>query len=57
MRGIITTGGRGALITGEAVTANYFDLLGIPLAHGRGFRVDENLTPDAAPVIVVSHGL
>jgi predicted permease len=57
VRGIITTGGRGALITGEAVTANYFDLLGIPLTHGRGFRADENLTPDAAPVIVVSHGL
>ncbi len=49
--------GRGVLITGESVTANYFDLLGIPLELGRGFRADENLAPDAAPVIVVSHGL
>ena len=44
-------------ITGEAVTANYFDLLGIPLELGRGFRADENVVPDASPVIVVSHGL
>ncbi len=57
VRGIITTGARGALITGEAVTASYFDLLGIPLTLGRGFRGDENLAPEAAPVIVVSHGL
>ena len=52
MRGIIASSGRGALVTGEAVTANYFDLLGIPLEHGRGFRADENLVPDASPVIV-----
>lgn len=57
VRGIITTGGRGSLVTGEAVTANYFDLLGIPVSLGRGFRADENTTPDASPVVVVSHGL
>jgi putative ABC transport system permease protein len=56
VRGIIAAGSRGALVTGEAVTANYFDLLGIPLEHGRGFRADENITPNASPVIVVSHG-
>lgn len=57
VRGIIASSGRGALVTGEAVSANFFDLLGIPIAHGRGFRADENLVPDASPVIVVSHGL
>ena len=57
VRGIMASAGRGTLVTGEAVTANYFDLLGIPLEHGRGFRADENVVPDASPVIVVSHGL
>ena len=57
VRGIIASSGRGALVTGEAVTANYFDLLGIPLEHGRGFRADENLVADGSPVIVVSYGL
>ena len=46
VRGIMASSGRGALVTGEAVTANYFDLLGIPLEHGRGFRADENLVPE-----------
>src|SRR5687768_10332696 len=36
VRGIIASSGRGSLVTGEAVSANYFDLLGIPLEHGRG---------------------
>ena len=57
VRGIMASSGRGALVTGEAVTANYFDLLGIPLELGRAFRTDENLVPDASPVIVVSYGL
>lgn len=57
VRGILASTGRGSLVTGESVTANYFDLLGIPLELGRGFRADENLIPDASPVIVVSHGL
>jgi predicted permease len=50
-------GGRGTLVTGETITSNYFSLLGIPIAVGREFRADENLTPNAAPVIIVSHGL
>jgi predicted permease len=57
VRGIVSSGGRPSLATGEAVTANYFDLLGIPLVLGRGFRQDENEVPGALPVIVVSHGL
>jgi len=57
VRGILSEGGRGALITGETITPNYFGLLGIPIPLGRVFRPDENLTPNAAPVIIVSHGL
>src|SRR5918993_1532594 len=57
VRGIASTGGRGELITGETITPNYFSLLGIPIPLGRAFREDENLTPNAAPVIIVSHGL
>jgi macrolide transport system ATP-binding/permease protein len=57
VRGILSIGGKGSLTTGESVTANYFDLLGIRIPLGRGFRGDENVTPNATPVIVVSHGL
>jgi macrolide transport system ATP-binding/permease protein len=57
VRGILSTTGRGSLITGETITPNYFDLLGIPIRLGRSFREDENETPNAAPVIIVSHGL
>src|SRR5687767_215963 len=57
VRGILSTGGKGALVTGETITPNFFRVLGIPIAMGREFRDDENLTPDAAPVMIVSHGL
>jgi putative ABC transport system permease protein len=57
VRGILSTGERGVLVTGEAVTANYFDVLGAHPAIGRGFRDEENAAPGVAPVAVVSHGL
>jgi predicted permease len=57
VRGILSTGGKGTLITGETITPNFFRLLGIPIPLGREFRDDENLTPNASPVIIVSHGL
>jgi len=57
VRGILSTGQRPMLVTGEAVTANYFELLGIAPAAGRGFRADENIAPGASPVLVLSHGL
>ena len=57
VRGILSTGQRPTLVTGEAVTANYFELLGIAPAAGRGFRADENSAPGASPVLVLSHGL
>lgn len=57
VRGILSTGQRPTLVTGEAVTANYFELLGIAPTAGRGFRADENTAPGASPVLVLSHGL
>jgi predicted permease len=57
VRGILSTGERGVLVTGEAVTANYFDVLGARPALGRGFRDEENAAPGVAPVTVLSYGL
>src|SRR5262245_50182520 len=57
VRGILSTGGKGALVTGETITSNFLKVLGIPIAIGREFREDENRTPDSSPVIIVSHGL
>jgi putative ABC transport system permease protein len=44
-------------IWGELVSANYFDVLGVPLASGRGFVAEENEAPGRNPVVIVSHGL
>ncbi|HEX8190136.1 MAG TPA: ABC transporter permease [Pyrinomonadaceae bacterium] len=41
---------------GAAVTANFFDLLGVKAAAGRTFVADED-GPEAARVVVISHGL
>jgi predicted permease len=40
----------------ELVTGNYFDLLGVQAARGRTFSGDEDVTPGARPVVVLSHG-
>jgi predicted permease len=57
VRGILASGERPALVTGEVVSSDYFDVLGIRLPAGRAFREDENAVPGAAPVVVLSHGL
>ncbi len=41
-------------IWGELVSANYFDVLGVPLARGRGFRARENVGPGRNPVVVAA---
>jgi hypothetical protein len=56
VRGILSTSERGVLVTGEAVSANYFDLLGLAVPLGRGFRGDEAASAGGAPVAVLSHG-
>lgn len=57
IRGSLTTSERSVLVTGEVISSDYFDVLGIRLAAGRAFREDENAVPGAAPVVVLSHGL
>ena len=57
VRGILSTGARPVLVTGEAVTANYFDVLGIRVSLGRPFRDEEDAAPGVAPVAVLSHGM
>ena len=44
-------------IWGEAVSGNYFDVLGIPAQKGRAFAADEDLVPRQKPVAVISHAL
>jgi len=57
VRGVLSTAASPLLVMGEAVTANYFDVLGVPIGKGRGFRADEDAAADGAPVVVLSHGL
>ncbi|MBI1761539.1 MAG: ABC transporter permease [Acidobacteria bacterium] len=42
---------------GEIVSGNYFTVLGLKLALGRGFLPEEELRPGAAAVAVISHKL
>ncbi|MGE3274781.1 MAG: ABC transporter permease [Vicinamibacterales bacterium] len=56
VRGILSTTGRPELVAGEAVTANYFDLLGVAPELGRPFATGED-RPGAEAAVVISHGL
>jgi predicted permease len=40
----------------KIVTANYFDVLGVPAFRGRLFQPDDETAPGANPVLVLSHG-
>ncbi len=42
-------------IWGYLVTGNYFDVLAVPPLLGRGFRPEEDQTPNASPVVVMSY--
>ena len=48
-------GGEPQQITGLLVTANYFDVLGVPAAAGRTFFPDEDQKPGGNPVVVLSY--
>ncbi len=45
------------VVWGEAVSGNYFDVLGVPAFKGRTFASDEDLVPGKTPVVVISHAL
>ncbi len=49
-----TNGDRSEQILGEIATADYFQVLGIPISRGRGFVAEEDQGPGAHPVVVVS---
>lgn len=57
VRAILSTSDRPQLVRGEAVTASYFDVLGIRPSPGRGFTSDEDAAPGVAAVVVLSRGL
>jgi macrolide transport system ATP-binding/permease protein len=44
-------------ILGEAVSANYFDVLGVAPHKGRTFLAEEGVVPGRNPVAVIGHGL
>ena len=44
-------------IWGEAVSGNYFDVLGVAAQKGRTFSPDEDVVPRRNPVAVISHSL
>ena len=53
---VLDSGGISEPLTGELVSGNYFDLLGITLPQGRSFLPDEDRRGAPVRVVVVSHG-
>jgi putative ABC transport system permease protein len=49
--------GQADRIQGALVSANYFDVLRVAVERGRSFLPEEDQTPGAAPVAVISHQL
>ncbi len=45
------------LLMGQLVSGNYFSALGVTPALGRGFRPEEDASPGAVPVAVISYGI
>ncbi len=45
------------MVRGEVASGNYFDMLGVRAAHGRVFMPEDDRTPNAHPVIVISDRL
>ncbi len=48
--------GPGELADSEAVSGNYFDVLGLAPAAGRLFNMGDETAPGANPVVVLNHG-
>lgn len=56
-RAAIGTGGAAEFVKGEAVTANYFEALGVKALPGRTFVPAQEEASGAPPVVVISHSL
>ena len=52
----LDAGGETLPVTGEVVSGNYFDVLGVPIATGRGFHADEDRPGSPVRVAVIAHG-
>jgi predicted permease len=48
---------RAEVVWGELVSSNYFDVMGVKPVLGRGILPEEDSTPNAHPVTVISHSL
>jgi predicted permease len=53
----LRAGDRAVRLNGQVVTANYFAMLGVTPALGRAFLPQEDETPGAYPVVVISDAL
>jgi macrolide transport system ATP-binding/permease protein len=53
----VESGGAATPLTGEIVSGNYFDVLGISPAVGRLLQPQDDSVVGAHPVVVISHGL
>jgi putative ABC transport system permease protein len=53
----LTNSGEPEPAIAEIVSGNFFDVLGVKTARGRGFQPDEDRVPGASPVAVISQGL
>src|SRR5688572_14041315 len=53
----VSSPGAPAKVRGSLVSGNYFALLGVRMAKGRGFLAEEDSTPGTHPVAVISHAL
>ncbi len=47
--------GQAERVSGELVTGNYFDVLGVRAQIGRTFTPDDDRTPGGHPVVILSH--
>ena len=53
----LSTGGEPERVRGQIVSGNFFSVLGTPMQLGRGLTMDDDRTPGAHPVVVISHDL
>ncbi len=53
----LRVGARVETVSGEVVSANYFSILGVPLAAGRTFLPEEDSVPGRNPVVILGSGL
>jgi predicted permease len=53
----LSTGKEAQQVTGEIVSGEYFDVLGVKASLGRTFLPEEDRTPGTHPVVVLSHRL